>query len=145
MRAQQPLALIMIDVDFFKSYNDHYGHQAGDQCLVAVATALKSCFPRANDLLARYGGEEFAAILPNTPLHGAETKARQLEQAVRCLALPHTKSSIAEVVTISLGVAVMNPNKGADFASIIASADSQLYRAKEAGRGQFCSIEMAGK
>ena len=139
MRAEKPLALIMIDVDFFKFYNDHYGHQAGDQCLITIAKTLKAAFPRSNDLLARYGGEEFVAILPSTPLQGAEQKARQLEKAVRDLALPHEKSKAADVVTISLGVAVTVPFKGEDFSSIIAHADSLLYRAKQAGRGQFCS------
>lgn len=143
MRAGQPLALIMIDVDFFKLYNDHYGHQAGDQCLVAVAGALKSNFPRASDLLARYGGEEFVAILPSTPLQGAEQKARQLEKAIRDLKLPHGKSTTASVVTISLGVAATIPTKGQEHASIISQADGQLYLAKQAGRGQMCSILVA--
>jgi diguanylate cyclase (GGDEF)-like protein len=142
MRAKQSIAVIMIDVDFFKFYNDHYGHQAGDQCLVAVAAALKSKVTRSNDLLARYGGEEFAVILPSTPLSGAEQKARQLEQVVRDLKLPHEKSTSASVVTISLGVAVTVPVKGQGYASLIAQADGQLYVAKQSGRGKMRSIQV---
>jgi diguanylate cyclase (GGDEF)-like protein len=142
MRADQPIALILIDVDFFKLYNDHYGHQAGDQCLVALAAALKSHVPRTNDLLARYGGEEFVVILPCTPLAGAEQKARQLERAVRDLKMPHEKSTAASYVTISLGVAVTVPTRRDDYATLIAEADSQLYLAKKSGRGQMRSVQI---
>jgi len=137
MRTGQPLALIIIDVDYFKNYNDHYGHQAGDQCLLAIASALNTNFTRPHDLLARYGGEEFAGILPDTPLHGAEQKARQLEKIVRDLCIPHAKSTVSEFVTVSLGVAVTIPVKGGDSAALVASADSHLYLAKQGGRGQM--------
>ena len=142
MRTGQPLALIFIDVDYFKKYNDHYGHQAGDQCLISIASALNDNFTRSHDLLARYGGEEFAGILPDTPLHGAEQKARQLETVIRDICIPHAKSTVAEVVTVSLGVAVTVPVKGSDSSALIASADSHLYLAKQAGRGQMRSGQL---
>jgi diguanylate cyclase (GGDEF)-like protein len=142
MRTGEPLALILIDVDYFKNYNDHYGHQAGDQCLISIASALNINFTRSHDLLARYGGEEFIGILPNTPLHGAEQKARQLEQVIRDLCIPHAKSVIADVVTVSLGVAATIPVKGGDSSALIASADSQLYLAKQGGRGQMQSAQL---
>ncbi|HXA47364.1 MAG TPA: diguanylate cyclase, partial [Burkholderiaceae bacterium] len=126
-------------------YNDHYGHQAGDQCLQSVATTLEENCTRSHDLLARYGGEEFACILPDTPLEGAEQKARQLEQVVRALQIPHAKSDVTNVVTISLGVAVTIPAMEENFVDLISCADSQLYFAKEAGRGQMRSHQMIRK
>ncbi len=138
-RTAQPLSLIMVDVDLFKSFNDHYGHQAGDACLQSIASVLKSAFSRSYDMVARYGGEEFVCILPDTPLEGAERKAIELESAVRALGIAHEKSAVAQVVTISLGVAVANPVKGEDCADLVAAADAQLYRAKQAGRGRALS------
>ena len=140
-RSGQPLGLIMIDVDYFKKYNDHYGHQAGDACLQSIALTLKAGFTRSHDLLARYGGEEFAGILPNTPLEGAQKKARHLEKVIRALHIPHQHSDIDNVVSVSLGVAVTVPKKGENWSDLIAAADNQLYLAKQAGRGQFCSIQ----
>lgn len=139
LRMQQPLSLVMIDVDFFKGYNDFYGHQAGDQCLKSIAATLQANITRPHDLLARYGGEEFAAILPNTPLVGAEKKARKLEQAIRELHIPNTASTASEFVTISLGVATIIPAQGDDFIDLISCADSQLYLAKQSGRGRVCA------
>lgn len=138
-RAAQPLSLIMIDVDFFKRYNDHYGHQAGDICLQSIAAALQAGITRPHDLVARYGGEEFICILPDTPLEGAEKKANELEKAVRALAIPHEKSDVCEVVTISLGVAVSDPARNDNSADLVACADAQMYLAKQAGRGQMKS------
>lgn len=103
IRAGQPLALILVDVDFFKRYNDHYGHQAGDACLQSIASVLKAAFTRSHDMVARYGGEEFVCILPDTTLEGAEKQANELEKAVRALGIEHETSDVCGVVTISLG------------------------------------------
>lgn len=137
MRASQPIALLMIDIDYFKHYNDHYGHQAGDECLRAVAAALRGGMARSHDLVARYGGEEFACILPNTPLDGALTKAEELRQAICELSLPHAYSSTAPHLTISIGVAVTVPDAASQADSLIASADAQLYLAKQNGRNRI--------
>ncbi|MFC4157911.1 diguanylate cyclase [Chitinimonas lacunae] len=138
-RSQSPLALIMADVDFFKRYNDCYGHQAGDECLQKVAAVLKDSLNRSADLVARYGGEEFACILPDTDQPGALALAWTMEKAVRALALPHQCSDVAKVVTISLGVSAMVPQpSSAEAALLIQQADAQLYRAKQSGRAQVC-------
>lgn len=141
-RARQPLSLLLVDVDFFKRYNDHYGHQAGDLCLQSIASVLKENFTRSHDLVARYGGEEFACVLPDTPLEGAEIKAHQLETAIRKLGIHHEKSDVADVITISIGVAAVNPARDEKFEELIACADSQLYLAKESGRGQMRSLQI---
>jgi diguanylate cyclase (GGDEF)-like protein len=135
-RNHLPLTLIFIDVDFFKRYNDHYGHQLGDDCLKALARVLKQGLRRPADLLARYGGEEFVCLLPETPLAGAKQTANGLEAAVRALAIPHVESDIAQVVTISLGVASAEPAEGEDPSALLDAADRLLYQAKQAGRGQ---------
>lgn len=141
LRAGQPLSLIMVDVDFFKRYNDHYGHQAGDACLQSIASVLKAGLTRSHDMVARYGGEEFVCILPDTSLEGAERKADELEKAVRALGIEHQDSDVFDMVTISLGVAVANPVKGESSADLVACADGQLYLAKRSGRGQVKSLQ----
>lgn len=142
VRAGQPLSLILVDVDFFKRYNDHYGHPAGDACLQSIASALKAGFTRSHDMVARYGGEEFVCILPDTPLAGAEKKANALEKAVRALGIAHEKSDVCGVVTISLGVAVSHPAKGENPADLVECADEQMYLAKQSGRGQVKSLQI---
>lgn len=133
-REQQPLTLLMIDVDRFKAYNDHYGHQAGDNCLRLVADSLKQAALRPGDSLARYGGEEFAAVLPNTDEDGAYVIAERLRKALRGLGLPHDGSEKG-VVTVSVGIASYS---GATFdrdeTELIRRADQALYDAKAAGR-----------
>ena len=104
-RSGSPLSLLMVDVDHFKLYNDHYGHLDGDQCLKAVASALASSVERGRDMLARFGGEEFVCLLPDTDLEGAKHIAEKLRQAVEGLAIPHVESKTAATVTVSLGVA----------------------------------------
>jgi diguanylate cyclase (GGDEF)-like protein len=136
-RSGKPLSLVLIDLDHFKLFNDHYGHQAGDSCLQQVSACLKAGFARSHDLVARYGGEEFVCVMPETSLEGAEAKAKALERAVRALRIPHDKSAVAGgIVTISLGVAVAMPNVGDDCAALILCADRSLYMAKDGGRGQ---------
>lgn len=131
-----PLALLMIDVDFFKRYNDHYGHLAGDDCLRRVAGALREGVKRPADLVARYGGEEFAVLLGNTDGAGAAVVAERLRQIVELLAIPHARNEVADCVTVSLGSGAARP-RGADTpATLVAAADAALYEAKRAGRNR---------
>lgn len=135
-RGGTPLALVMVDVDHFKAYNDAYGHQGGDECLRQVACALAGCLHRPGDLAARYGGEELAAILPGTGRDGALDVARRMRAAVEALALPHAKSATAPHVTISVGVAAGDTGMAPDAQALIAAADAALYRAKAQGRNR---------
>ena len=138
IREQAPLSLVMIDIDFFKLFNDNYGHQGGDDCLRQVAGALQKTVCRSGDLLARYGGEEFAVILPNTPAQGAMIMAEKLRAAVQALKLRHAYSKVSDIVTLSLGVATMLPAQGMDAEVLVAAADQALYEAKEEGRDRAC-------
>ncbi len=137
-RNQTPLALIMIDVDFFKRFNDRYGHQAGDDCLRTIAQTLKSTLHRPADLVARYGGEEFVCILPETPFSDAMGIAQELESKVHQQGISHADSDVASVVTVSLGVAGCSGNTPISSAMLITLADEQLYCAKNAGRARAC-------
>jgi two-component system chemotaxis family response regulator WspR len=130
------LSLIMIDVDFFKAYNDNYGHQAGDECLQKIATLLKSELSRPGDFLARYGGEEFVVILPGIPLEGTAAVAEKLRKTVEVAHIPHVISTISEYVTISLGTATTTPSNKKKPSSLIAAADETLYKAKRSGRNR---------
>lgn len=132
----QPLGLLMIDVDVFKLYNDSCGHQAGDECLKAVAKAISATMLRQSDLAARYGGEEFACILPNTDLEGAVHLAESVRRAVMSLAIAHPASPVAACVTVSVGVAAMVPVAGIEPSTLLRIADKCLYVAKQAGRNQ---------
>jgi len=131
------ISVVLIDIDHFKNYNDHYGHSMGDDCLRQVAKAMSACLRRPADMLARYGGEEFIAILPETSLAGARVVAQAMVDAVRARRLPHGQSSAAEVVTISAGVASLVPEGIATPRSITELADSALYQAKSAGRNRI--------
>ena len=135
-REEKDLSLILCDIDCFKQYNDTYGHQAGDDCLQKVAKALQDCARRAGDMACRYGGEEFIFLLPNTHLDGATRFADRVRQTVESLALPHTTSQAAPVVTLSLGVAARIPSADTDPEALIKAADDALYQAKEAGRNR---------
>ncbi len=141
-RNAQSLALIFADVDNFKLYNDFYGHDAGDICLKMIASTFKAGFTRPHDIVARFGGEEFVCILPNTPLAGAESKAKQLEQDVRDLAIVHEKSDASNVVTISLGVAVIFPTLKNSISDLVTGADAQMYLAKHSGRAQVKVVQL---
>nr|MDQ2696833.1 diguanylate cyclase [Pseudomonadota bacterium] len=136
MRARHPLALILADVDHFKAYNDHYGHPAGDACLVQIAQVLAGGVSRPADLVARYGGEEFAVVLPDTDAEGLRHIAEKLRAAVAALAIPHAVSPTADHVTLSLGAATAMPGEGVTPAGLIAAADRSLYQAKAAGRNR---------
>ncbi len=135
-RERQPLALIILDIDHFKAFNDFYGHQAGDDCLCKVASSLRKNVRRAGDLVARYGGEEFLAVLPNTDERGAREVAEAMRRSVMHLNLRHEGSPDTRQVTVSAGVAATVPGEGvaAGVADLVASADRALYRAKHGGR-----------
>jgi diguanylate cyclase (GGDEF)-like protein len=134
MRASKPISLIMIDIDHFKTYNDHYGHLEGDECLKQVAAILKNCITRDTDLVARYGGEEFGCVLPVTDMEGVLSIAEVMRRSVEALAIPHAQSKTAGYVTISLGVASIVPMKDAPAQTIIKIADNALYAAKMSTR-----------
>jgi diguanylate cyclase (GGDEF)-like protein/PAS domain S-box-containing protein len=136
LREETPLSLILCDIDFFKNYNDTYGHQAGDDCLRAVAGVLQSGLRRPGDLAARYGGEEFIVVLPGTLQEGALAVAESLRRDVEALAIPHSASAAAPVVTICLGVSTTVPGPGESPADLLAAADKALYRAKDEGRNR---------
>jgi diguanylate cyclase (GGDEF)-like protein/PAS domain S-box-containing protein len=141
-REQEPLSLILCDIDFFKLYNDTYGHQAGDDCLKQVATALRHSVKRPADLVARYGGEEFAVILPHTTAAGAFCLAKSIHQQIRQLKLAHPGSTVSQYVTLSLGVAGLIPCPGVTPAKLIAAADAALYEAKTTGRDRVILVEL---
>ena len=136
-RDKRPLSLILCDVDFFKSYNDTYGHRIGDRCLQEIAKAIKDIIKRPGDLVARYGGEEFAVILPNTDTQGATHVADNICHAVRTLVIPHKNSQISPHVTLSAGFTTEIPQLDSDIEEMISAADRALYQAKAAGRDRF--------
>lgn len=133
-RERNSLSLILCDIDFFKAYNDTYGHLAGDACLQRVAKAIRSVVKRPADLVARYGGEEFAVILPGTDAEGAIHVAELIHQQVKSLRIEHDSSFVNPYVTVSVGVACCIPKPNADLAQLIAIADVGLYTAKAQGR-----------
>lgn len=135
-REQQPLSLIMYDVDYFKQYNDYYGHQAGDDCLKAIAQTVTSLIKRPADLLARYGGEEFVILLPNTKAEGALEIAETIRKEVLQLQVPHNDSPVSAWVTVSLGVSSIIPPQEESFEILIMRTDEALYQAKRQGRNQ---------
>jgi two-component system, chemotaxis family, response regulator WspR len=135
-REQTPLSLLLCDVDFFKLYNDRFGHQGGDLCLKKVASVLTSNLKRPADLAARYGGEEFAVILPQTAAAGAMKVARACGQHLENLNLEHPDAAPKGVVTMSIGAATLVPSAGASVEQLIALADRALYAAKRGGRNR---------
>ncbi|GAB4343267.1 MAG: PleD family two-component system response regulator [Desulfobulbaceae bacterium] len=139
VRHSTALSLIMLDIDFFKLYNDTYGHQGGDDCLKKVARALEGAAKRETDVVARYGGEEFAVILPETGSKGAMEVAEALRIAVERENIPHESSKVSDHVTISVGVATWLPEKGSNPELLLAAADEALYRSKENGRNRVTS------
>jgi diguanylate cyclase (GGDEF)-like protein len=134
-RHDRPLALIMLDVDYFKKYNDHYGHQSGDECLKGISRVLQETAQRANDLAARYGGEEFFLILPDTDRNTAQLIGENVCASIAALKIPHEKSTF-KVVTVSAGISVLSSKSYKDIAGLMRAADSALYQAKQMGRNQ---------
>lgn len=136
-RDKTTISLLMIDVDYFKLYNDTYGHQGGDTCLKQVANAIKTAVSRPRDLVARYGGEEFTVVMPNTDIKGAENIARCIMETFKKLAIPHYASKVSGQVTLSMGAASIVPEGDAPYEELISAADKGLYMAKEQGRNRF--------
>ncbi|MGR9114565.1 MAG: GGDEF domain-containing response regulator [Gammaproteobacteria bacterium] len=132
-REKEPLSLIMCDIDYFKAYNDYYGHVAGDGCLKKVAETIASLSHRATDLLCRYGGEEFAVILPRTDLHGGLKVAEKIREAVVAEQIPHRGSKAGEWVSLSLGLATYK-GQFKSITDLMEAADNALYRSKKNGR-----------
>ena len=140
-RHGQPVTLLVCDVDHFKMFNDHYGHQAGDDCLIAISNILQSHFRRGGEFTARYGGEEFVVILPDLTLSEGVERAEHLRRAISSAGIPHAQSPTADHVTISIGVAVHHPDIHGEprisARELFKNADDMLYRAKQAGRNQI--------
>ena len=144
LRQQEPLALILLDIDYFKHYNDHYGHQMGDDCLCQIAQTATQHMKRPTDLFARYGGEEFVVLLPNTDLEGAITVAKSIQSAIQRLGIPHQTSRVSQQVTVSMGIASVLPSAKLSPDDLITLADKHLYQAKERGRNQIYGDRQIG-
>ncbi|KUO77878.1 MAG: diguanylate cyclase response regulator [Desulfosporosinus sp. BRH_c37] len=138
MREQLQLSLVMVDIDFFKDYNDNYGHLKGDDCLILVAKMLLSSIKRPIDFVARYGGEEFMAVLTNTGKQGALLVAERMKKGIEQLAITHDYSDVAAWVTVSIGVAEIIPQPTDSIMDLIKNVDQALYQAKQDGRNKIC-------
>ncbi len=136
-RQQHPLSLALLDIDFFKAYNDHYGHLQGDSCLLEISQALANSSRRPGEFVARYGGEEFAVVLPNTGAEDAQKYGKWICERVHSLAIPHAGSKLTPFVSLSAGVVSVIPGPQTSLENLIVTADSALYSAKEAGRNQY--------
>jgi len=139
LRDKKSLALIMIDVDFFKLYNDNYGHWQGDECLRKVAQTLRKNLKRPTDTVSRYGGEEFVVLLKDIDRDGAKKVVQSLIDAVANLKIEHKYSTVAEFVTISAGLSIKESDEDISKEDFLKIADDELYRAKESGRNKFCA------
>jgi len=142
VRRGTSLALFMFDVDFFKKYNDHYGHVKGDDCLKAIGQVLLQRLKRETDLVARYGGEEFVVVLPETPLEDALRIAEEIRQAIQNLGIDHAQSEGANCVTISGGLSWIKPTSADPYSDLTKQADLALYRSKELGRNRVTLWEV---
>ncbi|HNX58181.1 MAG TPA: diguanylate cyclase [Spirochaetota bacterium] len=139
-RSGLPLALFMIDIDYFKQYNDSLGHLEGDKCLKSVATAISDSLKRGGDIVTRFGGEEFAVIAPEVPAEAGKAMAEKIRACVENLRIPHPKSSAAQVVTVSVGGTIHMPGSHFDVCDLIQKADEALYKAKSSGRNRSFMI-----
>lgn len=135
-RTKEPIAVLLMDIDHFKTYNDYYGHIAGDECIKKVADTIEECLSRPGDMVARYGGEEFIALLPNTREDGAYHVAEHIREAIENLAIKHRESTTNQFITLSVGGAVVTHTSGTHFIDQINAADKALYAAKQAGRNR---------
>lgn len=136
-RNQQPISLMLIDIDFFKQYNDHYGHIRGDECLVSVAQTLKLGVTRPRDIVARYGGEEFVVLLPETDAKAAQELADRFLRLIRNRSMPHEKSDLDGLLTVSIGVGSIQPSADSSPKEFLNAVDKMLYKAKECGRNRI--------
>ena len=143
-REQQPISLVLFDLDFFKQYNDQYGHLQGDECLRSISEVIGSVINRPGDLFARFGGEEFVLLLPNTPQEGAMQLANQCRELVESLAISHHKSSVADVVTVSAGVCTLIPDSTSRERDLLDLTDQALYCAKDRGRNRVVNANDEG-
>ncbi len=134
------LSLMMIDIDYFKRYNDHFGHLKGDICLKRVATALATIANRPYDLVARFGGEEFVCLLPDTQTQGANMLAQRMQAKIEQLQIDHPMSKVSNKLTLSIGIACTLPSYQAQVSQLLQIADEQLYKAKHAGRNQISTV-----
>jgi diguanylate cyclase (GGDEF)-like protein len=141
-RSGTPVSLAIIDVDLFKAYNDKFGHVSGDECLRLIAQTLENSMRRAGDLAARYGGEEFVALMPDTDLAGAAEVARIMSAEIEALGIEHPYSTVAETVTVSIGVAATVPRTDVSPEALLKAADKALYEAKENGRNQVRTVAL---
>jgi diguanylate cyclase (GGDEF)-like protein len=139
LRDRRPISLVFCDVDYFKQFNDYYGHIAGDHCLEAVAQVLRSSIKRPGDLVARYGGEEFAIVLPNTELLGSSQLANGILINMRSRLIPHAASPISHYITLSFGIVSTIPTVDGNLQKLIDEADQALYQAKREGRNRICA------
>lgn len=142
-RDHEPLSLILCDVDHFKRFNDHYGHQAGDDCLRQVAQAIQKAVHRPDDLVARYGGEEFAIVLPSTHAQGAVQVAVSICLEILNLQIPHEVSTVSPYITLSLGIATVIPHPEQAIDALIELTDKALYQAKAEGRNTYCHQDLS--
>jgi len=136
LRLGRPLSLAILDIDFFKNYNDHAGHAMGDRVLQSVASALVNGMQRASDLVARYGGEEFALLMPDTDIADAADLSNRLRETIGSLAMPHPDSTAADRITVSFGGATLRPGSRESAVDLLKAADDHLYRAKHEGRNR---------
>lgn len=142
LRSDDEISLVMIDVDHFKLYNDHYGHVAGDDCLKTISRTLAGSLPRSTDLVARFGGEEFVCVLTCTGKHGAANVAEKLRQSVHALEIPHARSEVSPTVTVSIGAATARPSLNElQPENLLHAADKQLYLAKNSGRNRAMCVQ----
>ena len=139
-RHHMPMALILLDVDFFKPFNDNYGHIEGDRCLQAIANQLKATFCRSGEYVGRYGGEEFVILLNSTDAQTAEREAERIHEALYFLDYPHAYSSVANRVTVSQGVFALQPTGKDKVADLYATADRALYTSKSLGRNTYTVV-----
>lgn len=140
-REEEPLSVILLDIDYFKQYNDYYGHLQGDECLKTLAETLSQAIKRSTDLVARYGGEEFVLVLPDTDKSGAVTIAKKIQSAIAQHKIPHASHLSSDQVTVSLGIATVIPTVEGSWEKLLSHADFALYQAKEQGRDRYSVAE----
>ena len=142
-REAEPLAVLMVDIDYFKQYNDVYGHLTGDRCLKRVAKTIAGCLRRPGDFLARYGGDEFVVVLPRTDDSGALKTAKEIRARINGLAIEHKSAVVFDNVTVSIGLSVDTPKQGDEPKAIFEAADAALYQAKREGRDKIAKLHLA--